>query len=304
MDEMFAIRARHGLSTRPQVVRSALLHISGWFVLWLEGPEEAVEAARERAALDPRNHHQQVIHRSCGPATLTESFSAATTQVPISPSAYGRCVLEARSGDAEPAAIWQRLSAPCIAPLTDAWPAVPRQYVALLAADANGPIELLRSLGERNGTIVAHQRFASCDQYTADVGVTYLDLRMERCTRRILLLSRRALGHELVRQSLASLDTLVLVLGTRHSAAVQLAHSVPALLDSISQRPCVHLVGHEGAVVELAEHVLHACTRTARLDSDHLYAFLQSSAGAPASPTGAYCSTALQTAFAQELQIC
>jgi hypothetical protein len=319
MTEMFAIRASHCKSVKSGAaspIRAALLHVSGWFVLWLEGPEEAVEEARRRAAQDPRNNHQKVIHKSRGPATLTESLSVATTQLPISPSVFGHHVLQIRSHHAEPAALWQRLCAPCIAGPTSNLPAVPHQHVALLAADDNGPIDLLRSLGERNGASVAYQRFASGNLNSADVGVAYVDLRMKSCTRRILLLSRRALGYALVRQSLVGLDALVLVLGNRQSAATELAHGVANCLEAIGRQPTVHLVGEDNTVAQPVEDVLRSRTRTARLNSDRLDSFLQSCSAAAAAPTAAATVTAVaaptprhglhtfRRAIAQELQTC
>jgi hypothetical protein len=245
MDELFKIRNRNCEADPVGIVRGALLYSRGWFVLWLEGREAEVEAVVSKAALDPRNAHQKVIHRSRGPATLTETITVAATQGAEGPGAFGRRVYHLKQqfdqGLAlEPAALWQHLSAPCIAAPGRA--DVPDHHIALVSAEANGPIDLLRKLGERFHSPVVYQRFASGKSHSSDVGVAYVDFVVAGQIRRVQLLSRRALAHRMVRQSLAGLDSIVLMLGSRPAAAIDLATGVAACADTLPAWPAIHLV--------------------------------------------------------------
>src|SRR4051812_33931916 len=90
MNELFAIRNALASGTSRRGVHGALLYTSGWFVFWLEGEPAAVESLAARAARDPRNEHQMTIHRSRGPATLSEAFTVVATQSSQTPAAFAR----------------------------------------------------------------------------------------------------------------------------------------------------------------------------------------------------------------------
>ena len=141
MDQLFRIRNRHCESRAGARVRGALLYSSGWFVLWLEGPEAEVEAVLEAAALDPCAAHQKVIHRSRGPGFLSEPFAVVSTQGAEGPSAFGRRVYHfAREVELgimhSPAEIWRYLSAPCLAAYEPG--RAPDQHIALVSARTTG----------------------------------------------------------------------------------------------------------------------------------------------------------------------
>ena len=119
--------------------------------------------------------------------------------------------------------------------------------------DSNGPIDVLRTLGRG---VVAYQRFANAHSRSSDVGVAYVDFRVSVRVRRVVLLSRRALGHELVRKSIAGIDSLVLLLGSRQAAGVELAQMVMSCLHTLPGRPVVHLVAPDEAAARPAAEVL------------------------------------------------
>ena len=147
MDQLFAIREQQSKLADQTSARCALVYASGWFVIWLEGGEAEVEAARAACQRDSRNERQIVIHRSVGPAGLAESFSVATTQVPVSSSAFGQRVMRVKDGQVAtggPDAVWSYLSAPCTMSLSADDRAHPRQRVAVISAEDNGPIDVLR----------------------------------------------------------------------------------------------------------------------------------------------------------------
>ena len=280
MDQLFAIREQQSKLAGQATVHCALLYASGWFVIWLEGSEAQVEAARIACQRDSRNERQIVIHRSVGPAGLSEPFSVATTQVPVSSSAFGHRVMRVKDGKVAhsgPDAVWNYLSAPCTMTLSEQDKARPCQRVAVISAEDNGPIDVLRTLGRG---VVAYQRFANAHSRSSDVGVAYVDFRAasER-VRRVVLLSRRALAHELVRKSIASIDSLVLLLGARQTAAVELAQIVSSCLQAIPGRPVVHLVAPDEAAARPAAEVLAGAPAAAVrwLPGDDIAAFLRTS---------------------------
>lgn len=257
MSELFQIRNRLCELSGPSfAVRGALLYSSGWFVLWLEGPTAAVDAFVQRAARDPRNAHQKIIHRSRGPGSLDEGLTVCATQCADTPSDFAHRVMEAleefRAGSrAHPATIWQRLSAPCsVGAARPSYHRLPDRHIAVVAAQENGPIDVLRKIGDRFSTKVVYQRFAGARRHSSDVGGAYVDIPCARHVRRAQLLSRRALGHNTVRQSLSQIDGLVLLLGTRPDAAIELAASAAACLSSLPSQPSIYLVNGGNGIVQ------------------------------------------------------
>ena len=259
MGHLFAIRDRNCGKGPATPVKGAVLYSSGWFVLWLEGSAGEVERVLRRAAGDPGNALQQVIHRSTGAATLTETFTVVTTQGADDIAAFGRRVhhfkaLHALGSAVEPAHVWQRLSAPC--PATREPDAAPDYRIALVSAGDNGPIDLLRRLGERFGSTVAYQRFARGEVHSGDVGVAYVDVVSQWQARRIQLVSRRALGQRMVQRSLDPSDALVLLLTGSPGAAIDLATSVCACLQAQDQMPAIYLVTDFDEVASAVARVL------------------------------------------------
>src|SRR5213076_769624 len=90
MEELFAARERVVLE-RIEGLNACLMHSSGWFLLWLEGSDEAVDFVLKRSSKKLRLHvAPRVIHRSKGKATLKEALTIMTTQWPETPSDFAR----------------------------------------------------------------------------------------------------------------------------------------------------------------------------------------------------------------------
>jgi hypothetical protein len=251
MDELFKIRNRNCGPAAAPPVRGAVLYSRGWFVLWLEGDKVGVDALLRKAAADPRNAHQKEIHRSIGAPTLTEPLTLIATQGAEGPGAFGRRVYHFRRQwqqglIQEPAAIWQYLSSPCTA--GDVPEREPDRHIALVSAENNGPIDLLRKLGEQCGSEVVYQRFARGRSHTSDVGVSYVDLVASGRVCRVQLLSRRALSHRMVRQTLVGTDSLVMLLGGKPASAIELATGVAACLATLPALPAICLVSESDEI--------------------------------------------------------
>lgn len=239
MDELFAVRER-AIKEPVEGLRSSLMHSSGWFLLWLEGTDEAVDTVLARSSRKLRLHAQpRVIHRSRGPATLDEPFTILTTQWPEAPADFARRIelLEHARPALEPREMWRRLAEPCAGDT-----AQPSRRVALVGADDMRSIDFVRKLAERFGAAMVYQRFANSDLATRDVGAAYVDLPIDGRTTRVQVLSRRALGNRMVRESLKGVEKLAVWLGTKPAAAIELADSVAGFVHSTSTEPAIDLV--------------------------------------------------------------
>ena len=70
LQEMRRIRDQALPRNEADGLKVALLHIRGWFVEWIEGPEQAIEALLSRVDRDHRHHSLRVLHRSVGQPRL------------------------------------------------------------------------------------------------------------------------------------------------------------------------------------------------------------------------------------------
>jgi hypothetical protein len=239
MDELFAVRER-AINEPVEGLRASLMHSSGWFLLWLEGSDEAVDTVIGRSSKKLRLHAQpRVIHRSRGPATLDEPFTILTTQWPETPADFARRIesVEHARQAVEPRELWRRLAEPCVMDAVH-----PPRRIALVGTDDTRSIDFARKLAERFNAPMVYQRFANSDLATRDVGAAYVDLPIDGQTTRLQVLSRRALGHRMVRESLKGVQKLAVWLGPRPAMAIELADSVAGFVQSTSTVPEIDLV--------------------------------------------------------------
>ena len=155
------LNARTGL-------RTALLYSSGWFLQWHEGSAEAVDEVWNRSLTHPGHAHPRMIHRSMGPARLAESLHIATLHNSDKPSDVARRLYgierEHELGwSAEPAEIWQRLSAPCMLQPPDAALSSVRRHVVAVTSEYTESVDLIKVIADRCSAPVSYQLFASGD---------------------------------------------------------------------------------------------------------------------------------------------
>lgn len=254
MDELFAARERACGEHRIPGLHGSLLHSSGWFLLWLEGAAADVEAVLKRSAKHPCHTQPRVIHRSEGAPRLREALTLATTQWPETPVAFGKRIaaLEHARPMLEPAEIWRRLSEPCNLPEGRT-----RRHIALVGADDTRCIDIVRKLADRFRSPMVYQRFASSDLQTRDVGAAYVDLPIDGEPTRVQVLSRRALGHGLVRDSLKGVEKLAVMLGPKPETAIELAQKVAGMYGNAVNAPEIDLVGQCPEVARSVADFLH-----------------------------------------------
>ena len=277
MDRLFAARKRvHGPGRIPDLC-GAVLHVSGWYVLWQEGPQAAVDTAL--AAVRQRRHGtQRLVHRSVGPRTLVEPLALSTTQWHESPEQFdARIAAAARLAGDDPRELWHLLSEPCT--LSD--PSQPRRHrLGVLAADDQRSIEMARRLAEHCRRPLVYRRFAGADPGTADVGAAYFDLPLEGRPLRVQAVSRRAFSHSLVRESLGAAERIALLVGDQAGRATELAAGVAAFVQRAGTLPPIELVALSPEVGSAAAGLLRervtapVTQRTAALGEAQLMALL------------------------------
>lgn len=288
MEELFAARKRvNGAGGVPGLC-GAVLHICGWFVLWQEGPEGAVEAALQASAQRRRHDVPRILHRSAGARTLTESLALSATQWPEKAEHFAERIesIARAAPSVQPQEVWRALSEPC----TLAAPGEPPAHrrLALLASDDQRSIEIARRLAEHLRRPLVYRRFAGATPGSTDVGAAYLDLPLDGFALRLQAVSRKAFGHSLVHESLRRTERVALLVGEQAAKALELAGGVAAFLGRAGLRPAIDLVAQCPAVGSSVDRFLreHAGALPSRREPDltdaQLLAFLLGAAPAPA----------------------
>ena len=249
-DEMHHIRDHALLRNVTDDVYVALLYQASWFVEWLEGPTEGVDAVLRRTAHDPRHGNLRVLHRSRGPRRLTQPWSMAFRQDPEQPAQFERRVMALSTQPApDPAAAWRRLSMP----LTDeavAGRADRDRYQRVMVCAARGTqsFELVRWLGQACGSKVTSQRLAGAVATSRDVANDYVDVDCGRGSmlRRVVATARNGLQIGLLQAFLPDYSHIVLLLcgDARHDS--ELLHSLVAACARLSHRPILLGLGRAG----------------------------------------------------------
>jgi hypothetical protein len=137
--------------------------------------------------------------------------------------------------------------------------------VALVAADEHGPVDQLRKIGERCASPVIYQRFGLARSHSPDMGMAYVDVPTETGPARLRLLTRRALAQVSVRQSMPTIESLVLLVGSRPASAIELAASVADAVKGAAHAPQVWLIGPAGEPTESCARLLERCGVPARI---------------------------------------
>lgn len=248
MDELFAARRRVQGPGRVPGLCGAVLHVAGWFVLWQEGPEPAIEAA-----LKPphRGRHAipRVLHRSFGPRALQEPLVLSTTQWLEGPVAFERRIeaVAQAAPSMHPQDIWRALSEPCTLTPSTVLPDLDRRF-GLLASDDQRAIERARHVADRFNRPLVYRRFADATPGTSDFGAAYLDLPLSGRPLRVQAVSRRAFGNPLVHEALRPADRLVLLVGDQLRPALELAAGMTVFLQRVGLPAAIELVADDATV--------------------------------------------------------
>lgn len=179
LDEMRRIRDRAVFNNQPAGLRVALLHMSGWFVEWIEGTAPGIRALLDRVARDRRHQGLRVVHQSVGRPRLFRPWIGALVQGDEGPSAFARRLfaLEAdlqHAQESEPASVWLRLCAPPAPDMPVPAGLFPRAM--LISAHGTQAFDVLTALASRFRRPLVRRRFAGAADEVRDVESDYLDL--------------------------------------------------------------------------------------------------------------------------------
>lgn len=178
-EEMRRIRDQAEPHNRADGLRVALMHMSGWFVQWIEGPEVGVQALLERVTGDPRHQGLQVLHHSLGRPRLFRPWIGAIVQSGEGPAAFARRVFALKDRQArhilpEPASVWLHLCAPAADDMPGRGDGTPRAM--LLSASGAHAFDLLQAVAQEHRRTLVRRRFTAAADEVRDVESDYLDL--------------------------------------------------------------------------------------------------------------------------------
>ena len=213
--EMEAIRHSAVRNNRPLHVYTTLLHQSGWFLQWKEGPADALEQLMQRVKPDRRHGGMRVVHRSRGPRLLPDPWSMAIVQIDEPPSAFERRLVlmevDRQQGyQYSPPAVWRRLSTPLTHPGaqaladTDAF-----QRVMVCSAHGTDSFDLVRWVAEENAAALVRRRFSGMSP--PDIATDYTDIEHGSGMVRLVAMARNGLMLGLTRALLRDHNHVLLL---------------------------------------------------------------------------------------------
>jgi hypothetical protein len=178
LDEMRRIRNHAVRHNQPAGIRVALLHMCGWFVEWIEGPEDGIRALLERVSRDARHHNLQVLHQSMGKPRLFRPWIGTIVQGDDGAIAFASRVSalkrdHSRGRAVEPASAWLRLCSP---PAHDMPEPSGFARAMLLSARRSLAFDLLHFAAQAHQRKPVQRRFAGSADDAPDVESDYLDL--------------------------------------------------------------------------------------------------------------------------------
>jgi hypothetical protein len=241
--ELEKIRASALKHNEPAGIATALLHQSGWFVQWKEGPAPALQKIMERVAADVRHFDLRIVHRSRGPRLLAGPWSMAIVQCNETPGEMEMRVQQVKQQVDEglqfsPPAVWRRLSTPMkhAGAMRQQDPDA-FQRVLVCGANGMGSFDLVRWLGEQHEVDVVHRRFAGAVEL--DVGTDYIDFEQEGRVWRVIAMARHGLHLPLTRAFIPDYSHFVLLLSVDPERNAQLMQRVLRAYEFLDHPPAL-----------------------------------------------------------------
>lgn len=214
MERIRAAALRHNV---PAGVHGVLVYLSGWYLLWIEGPSAAVRDALRRVARDPRHHSPRVLHFSHGPRLLPTPWSMMMLPATEPMEVVGRRVdavraLLLRGRQFAPTSVLRRVAAPFSLPLGEG-ASDPESFhrVGICAAESAPAFGLVRWVASQQGQPTRHRRVAG--EEGLDAGMDQIDIVVDGQACRLNALPWQSLVHGLLRVYLPEWQHMLLVFG-------------------------------------------------------------------------------------------
>lgn len=260
LDEMRRIRDQALRHNRPAGLRVVLLHMSGWFVEWIEGPEAGIRALLDHVAQDPRHQGLRVVHHSLGRPRLFRPWIGTLVQSDEGPTAFARRLFTlldrpARERVPEPVQVWSRLCAPRAPDMPQ--PGGDLAQAMLLSAQGSHGFELLQAVAHHHRRALVRRRCTGAADDAPDVESDYLDLpTLGRAGWRLTANARKGLAMGMAHADLPDLTAVVLLLGDNVARNRHLIERVLSACRQVHHAPAIVGLGTPGqATAELQELV-------------------------------------------------
>lgn len=287
LDEMRRIRDHAVVHNRAADLRVALLHMSGWFVEWIEGPEPGIRALLDRVAQDTRHQGLQVVHRSQGRPRLFKPWIGSIVQGDEGPTAFARRLFalqdrQVRDAGLEPASVWLRLCSPAAADMPVPDGVFPRAM--LLSAQGAQAFDLLQTMASELGRPLVRRRFAGAADEVRDVESDYLDLpAVGQAGWRLIANARKGLAMGMAHAFLPDHAAVVVLMGQDTERNQLIVEKVLSACRQVHHAPVIIALGtHETVRPDLQELVerqglpwLSALTPLRRPEAMDLWAALE-----------------------------
>ncbi len=213
--QMENIRAASLRNNAMHDIHAVLLHQSGWFVHWVEGPAPSVRSLLQLLAQDPRHHSPHTLHTSRGRRILPTPWSMMMSQTSESAVHFGRRVRALREQFEKgtqyaPSSVLRRLSAPMQLAQAQGLPD-PEAFhrVGICAAGGNEAFTMVGWLAQRLGGTVAKRRFAG--EQDRDGSSEYVEFMEGDHPCRMIAVARNGLSHGLRRAFLPDWPNFVML---------------------------------------------------------------------------------------------
>lgn len=260
LDEMRRIRDHAVVHNDAAGLRVALLHMSGWFVEWIEGPEAGIRALLDRVAQDPRHQGLQVVHHSLGRPRLFRPWIGAIVQGDEGPTAFARRLFalqdrQVRQAGLEPSSVWLRLCSPPAPDMPVPGGTFPR--VMMLSAQGAQAFELLQTVAVHHQRPLVRRRFAGAASDARDVESDYLDLpAVGTAGWRVIANARKGLAMGMTHAFLPDHAAVVVLMGEDPERNQRVTERVLAACRQVHHAPVfIGLGTHEHVTPALQELV-------------------------------------------------
>jgi hypothetical protein len=239
--QMESIRASELKHNEPLGLHAVLLHLSGWFVHWLEGPHDAVRQTLRRVSHDPRHWSPRIVHFSRGPRLLHDPWSMMLVPSPAKGTEIAERVMRLREEVREgrqcsaPGAV-RRLATP-LQPSVAAHVADPDAFhrVGFCSADSQHAFALVKMVGHAHRQEVLHRRVAGEGGH--DMGFDAVDFLLGEWPCRVNALPWQSLQQGLLRLYLPDWQFMVLMFSGSSRTDDMLMQRVCKLLARLAGGP-------------------------------------------------------------------
>lgn len=254
LDEMRRIRDHAVAHNTEHGLRVALMHRCGWFVEWIEGPQDGIRELMGRVSLDQRHRSLKVVHESVGKPRLFKPWIGSIAEANESTGEFARRVMalnerHIKGRGYEPASVWRSLCSPLPGHVEVAAAREGTyQRVMMMSAARTDAFALLHWVSRHADRPVVRRRFAGAARDALDVESDYLDLPDQSAQgRRLIANARKGLAMGMTHAFLPDYAAVVILLDTDAQRNEQLLERILTACQQVQHQPAVIGLGAGGS---------------------------------------------------------